>query len=181
MLAGDRTARLPRGTWALDPARTTVRAGVRKLLVVDAPAVLSVIGGSVDIDARGLVTGVEAVLDARSYDSDNDKRDAWATGPACLDADRHPNLAFRSRDVRVGPTGAVAVGTVTVKGVDTPVMIDVAGVEIDGDTATFRASVVIDRKAVGLGAFPSFLIARMIPLTIEATATRVTVPAELAS
>ncbi|MEM8747751.1 MAG: YceI family protein [Actinomycetota bacterium] len=163
---------LPTGTWTLVPDATTVHAAVRKLLVVDAPASIELVSGSVVVDADGDVVEIEALFDAASYDSGNVKRDAWATGPSCLDAAAHPHVGFRSRDVRVGTDETVAVGTVRVKGVDTAVLIDVSELRVDDDVATVRASVVIDRKAVGLGAYPSALIARRIPITITAQAQR---------
>ncbi|MEO0495353.1 MAG: YceI family protein [Actinomycetota bacterium] len=166
----DRLDQLPTGTWTMDPAHTTVRAAVRKLLIVDAPASLELVEGSIRVDDDGQVAEIVAVLDAASYESGNVQRDAWATGPACLDAERHPHLTFRSRDVRIDADRSVAIGTVAVRGVDHPIMIEVSDARVQGDTAAVRADLVLDRQAVGLGSYPSVLIARRIPISISVTA-----------
>ena len=162
---------LPTGTWVLDTSATTVTITARKLLAFAVPATLTVTSGSIEI-ADGRVMSVDVTADASSYASKNAKRNEDIVGPGFLDAANHPAIRFRADDVASNATGATASGSVTVKGRTTAIAFTISNVDIDGDTATFHASAVVDRADLGVDKLPSLIIGPKLDLTVSATASR---------
>lgn len=162
---------LPTGTWALDTSATTVTISARKLRAFTVPATLTVTSGTIEI-ADGGVVGVDVTADASSYASKNAKRNEHVVGSDFLDAANHPAIRFQAHDVASSATGATASGSVTVKGRATPITVTISDVDIDGDTATFHASAVVDRTDLGVDKLPSLIIGPKLDLAVSATVNR---------
>lgn len=159
------TTALPTGTWALDPAATSVEVTVKKLGLITVVGKLKVASGSV-IVSDGAVTGVEAVANASSYDSGNPKRDEHVASADFLDAESHKTLTFRAG----GGSADKVSGTVTIKGKRAPITFTVSSVKVTGDTATFAATATVDRNDLGIDKMPSFVIGRKLDISVKATA-----------
>jgi len=162
---------LPSGTWKLDPARTTITVTAKKLGLITVPGTLTMSAGTIEIDGDHQVVSVEVIADAASYTTGNTKRDEHVRSADFLDVDRHPSVAFRTGDVRPTLSGYRANGAVTVKGETFPLSVDISSVEFDARSSSFVATAIVDRNAIGVDKFPSFVIGRDLELTVTATAS----------
>jgi len=116
---------IPAGTWALDPVHTTIG-----FQVTDTSDLFSTIVGRFT-GYEGRIEGGEepffaGTIDVASISTDNDQRDAHLRSPDFLDAEKHPEIRFRSTAVE--PTGDDAFrvrGELTIK--DTPFEIELDG------------------------------------------------------
>lgn len=160
---------LPTGTWKLDPTRTTVTVTAKKLGFITVPATVAVTAGTIEIDNSHQVSSVEVIADASSYTSGNAKRDVHVRSADFLDADNHPELVFRAGTAESALGGFRTDGSVTVKGETHPLSIDIADVEFDTLTGSFRATATVDRNAIGVAKLPSLIIARTLQVTVAAT------------
>jgi len=116
---------IPAGTWALDPVHTTIG-----FQVTDTSDLFSTIVGRFT-GYEGRIEGGEepsfaGTIRVASISTDNDQRDAHLRSPDFLDAEKHPEIRFRSTAVE--PTGEDAFrvrGELTIK--DTPFEIELDG------------------------------------------------------
>jgi len=116
---------IPAGTWAIDPVHTTIG-----FQVTDTSDLFSTIVGRFT-GYEGRIEGGEepsfaGTIRVASISTDNDQRDAHLRSPDFLDAEKHPEIRFRSTAVE--PTGEDAFrvrGELTIK--DTPFEIELDG------------------------------------------------------
>ena len=72
------------------------------------------------------VSRVEAVIDTRGLWSGEPDRDAHLKSSDFLDVVRFPEITFRGSQVRLrGPTEAVVVGDLTIRGITRPIELQV--------------------------------------------------------
>jgi len=116
---------IPAGTWAIDPVHTTIG-----FQVTDTSDLFSTIVGRFT-GYEGRIEGGEepsfaGTIRVASISTDNDQRDAHLRSPDFLEAEKHPEIRFRSTAVE--PTGEDAFrvrGELTIK--DTPFEIELDG------------------------------------------------------
>jgi polyisoprenoid-binding protein YceI len=93
---------LPAGTWNVDPVHTTIG-----FQVTDTSDLFSTITGRfTDLEGRlegGAEPQLESTIRVASVSTDNDQRDAHLRSPDFLEADKHPEIRFRSTQIE--PTG----------------------------------------------------------------------------
>lgn len=108
---------------------------------------------------------VNVTIDVASVNTNNERRDNHLQSGDFFEADKHPEIVFRSTSVReVGRNRLVATGPLTIKGVtrEIELPIEVLGVQpipeemqemLDGATqvASFRAATTLDRRDFGVG------------------------------
>ena len=116
---------LPAGTWAVDPAHTTI-----SFQVTDTGDLFStIVGRFTDFEGRiegGGEPSLEGTVRVASLKTDNDQRDAHLQSPDFLEAGRYPEIGFRSTAVE--PTGNDAFrirGELTIK--ETPFEVELDG------------------------------------------------------
>jgi len=145
------------GTWALDPAHTSVELSIRHMMVATVRGRLRPLGGELHVDADDpFQSYVKVELDAASVDTGNPDRDKHLRSPDFLDSDRFPTITFRSVDVEDQGDGSYLItGDLTVKGETRPVRLDaeLGGIIRDpfgNDRMGFSARGTIDRSEFGL-------------------------------
>ena len=163
------TTQLPAGTWQVDTGATTVNVSVKKLGLFTIPATFAVTSGTIEVDANHEVTGVNITVDASSYSSKNAKRDKHVVGSDFLDTDNHATINFRAEHVSsadASNTSATytSAGVVTIKGQSSAVDVAIAGV---------TATATVDRKAIGVGKLPTFVVGQDLQLEVAAIARRI--------
>jgi polyisoprenoid-binding protein YceI len=167
------TTQLPAGTWQLDTGATTVNVSAKMLGVFTVPATLAVTSGTIEIDANHEVTGVDITVDAASFSSKNAKRNKHVLSSDFLDADNHATISFRAEHVSSNDATYTSAGIVTIKGQSWPVDVAIAGVDVTGDTGSFTATTTVDRKAIGVGKLPTFVVGQNLQLEVAVIARRI--------
>jgi len=155
------------GTWTVVAEKTAATFTVGKLGVFTVHGSIPVTMGSVQV-ADESVTAVEAALDLDRIDTGIRKRDVDLRKPALLAIDRHPVLTFAADRVEGGPAEWSIHGVLGVRGTSCPLTLAATGpAKNDDGTMRVTATAVLDRLDIGLKA-PSFLIGRVITITIDA-------------
>ena len=116
-------------TWSIDPAHTSIEFSVRHLGISTVRGRFRQFSGTVEVDAAGRPTALEARIDAASIDTGVEQRDAHLRSPDFFDAERHPELHFRSTAVTAAREGKLRVtGDLTIRGQTRPVSFEVEAV-----------------------------------------------------
>ena len=172
-------ARADAGTLLVDSGLTRARFAVEYLGMATAHGRFGRTSGTIYVDAQQKVERIDLAIDTESVDMGWDLRDAFVRSEVMFDAQRFPQLRFRSTHVSYEGARLVGVeGDLTLRGVTRPVRLDVARVECAirpddgreacGATVTGR----ISRRAFGMDfAYP--LIGDEVALEFELTAFRV--------
>jgi polyisoprenoid-binding protein YceI len=140
---------LPTGTWKVDPVHSSVGFSVKHMVVATFRGTF----GSFDVDLGQ--NGIAGTVDVASVSVQEPNLNGHLLAPDFFDAERHPQLSFRSETVRVDGDAVEIDGVLTVKGVTKPVVISGA---ISGPVEDFNGAhrlgveleTTIDRTAFGL-------------------------------
>lgn len=162
--------RMTPAIWDLDPKTTVLTVTATKAGFIKIPATLSITSSELRTEGDVSSLAVEITADAGSYTSRNAKRNDHIRSADFLDADNHPEIAFRSGGAQATSDGYRIEGTATVKGVETPLTLEVSNVEISERTAMFTARADLDRAALGLGKLPSAVIGPRVQLEVSGVA-----------
>ena len=161
------------GTWRIDPAKTTVTVAVKKLGMFTVTAGLTVTAGTISLENDNNTAEIDVTIDAASYASPMAKRNEHVRGADFLDAEHNPTIRFTGGTLTSDATGDYRVaGNVTIKGQKSPVEFWVTDIDASADAASFRATASVDRKLLGIDKMPSFIIGKMLDLTVTAHMVR---------
>lgn len=145
-------ARPDGGRWTIDPAHSSIEAVARHMMVSKVRGRFGSFSGVVTIDGDDPTRSqVEVSIDAKSIDTNDDKRDQHLRGEDFLHADEHPQLRFTSTSIdHVEGDRYRMSGDLTIRGVTHAVELDVdyLGTNVDpwgGDRALFEATTELDR------------------------------------
>ena len=111
-----RTA-LPAGTWNADTLHSSVGFSVKHMLVANYR------GGFGGFDVSLDESGLRGTVDVASVDVAEENLNGHLQAPDFFDAERHPQLSFRSTAIRVRDGKLDIDGELTVKGITRPVAI----------------------------------------------------------
>ncbi len=143
-------------TWTLDAAHSLLEFSVRHLMIATVKGRFGVAGGTLHLDEHDITRStVDVAIDAASIDTRQGQRDAHLRSADFFDADRWPELTFRSRRVERAGDALRVIGDLTIRDVTREVVLDVAeqgrGTNADGDAVlAYSASTKIDRTDFGL-------------------------------
>ncbi len=144
-------------TWQIDPVHSSLTFSVKHMMVSTVRGHFSGIRGTIDFDPESPQTArVEATVPAATIDTGSPDRDNHLRSADFFEAERYPEINFRSRKVeRNGDSRYTVVGDLTVRGVTKPVVLDAEffGIQKDprmGTRAGLAATTTIDRKDFGL-------------------------------
>jgi polyisoprenoid-binding protein YceI len=145
------------GTWSVDPSHSTVAFVARHMMVAKTRG--SFTSYSVDLVVADDPTEskLSVSIDADSFVTGDDGRDAHVKGPDFLDVEQFPTITFTSTSVTPakGDDDWTVTGDLTVHGVTRPVelAVELSGIAADpwgNDRAIFEAAAEIDREDFGL-------------------------------
>ena len=143
--------------WNVDPVHSSVKFTVSHLVISEVEGEFKKFSGSVS-SANPDFTGadVEFTVDVKSISTDNDMRDNHLKSPDFFDADKFPEMSFKSTSFKkVSGNNYELVGDLTIHGVTKSVKFNTTygGTMNDGmgnTKAGFKATTVIDRFDYGL-------------------------------
>lgn len=147
-------AALTPGTWTLDAAHSEIGLTVRHAGISKVRGFFEEAAGTLKIAESGEAE-VSAAVQAKSFDSKNEDRDAHVRGEDFLDSEQHPELTFEATGVKPAGEDFELTGELTIRGVAKQVTFDVefGGQAVDPFGATragFSAKTTISRKEFGL-------------------------------
>ena len=168
-----------RRVWHFDPAYSTVEFVVRNLWY-NVKGRFNVLEGSLVLDEDDIrQSSVTATIKASSIDTGNKRRDAHLQAPDFFDADKFPDIEFKSSRVeRDKDRDSLDVeGTLTIKGKSVPIALAVN--EMDKSRSPrgeeyvyYSATTELDRTAFGISYGRGF-IGRKLKVTINVQARNI--------
>ncbi len=145
----DTSTALPTGTWTLDPVHSRIEFAVTHNGI-------SVFRGSFrDVAASLDESGLTGTAQVESVALDDPNLRGHLLSPEFFDAERFPELTFRSRAIRLDGTSVTVEGEITIKGVSQP--LSLAGTlngpvenPFGGTVLALELESVLDRRAFGI-------------------------------
>jgi polyisoprenoid-binding protein YceI len=165
----DHPATIPQlGRYEIDTGGSTVTFRTRHLFGLGPVHGTFAIGsGTIDVAEPLAESAIHAEIDAASFQTRNQMRDATVKSARFLDAYRHPLITFRSE----GIDQTALTGALTVRGVTRPVSLAVELTDVSPRSFTARATTRVDRTEFGLTASRG-LAGRRLDLIVEARCVR---------
>jgi polyisoprenoid-binding protein YceI len=147
-------AGLTAGTWAIDPAHSSIAFSVRHLVVSKVRGTFGSFSGAITVAEDG-TPSVTAEIDVASVNTGNEQREEHLKSADFFDVEKYPTASFRSTGVQAKGDGYVLDGEFTLKGITKPISLalEFNGVNPGmghGEVAGFEASVVLNRKDFGI-------------------------------
>jgi polyisoprenoid-binding protein YceI len=116
-------------TWDIDKSHSHIGFKVRHLVISKVRGTFNQFKGTVSFDDSNIETlKTELEIDVASIDTGDAKRDKHLRSADFFDAKNHPKMIFKSTRVKKAGKGKLEVfGTLSMKGVTKPVMLQVEG------------------------------------------------------
>jgi polyisoprenoid-binding protein YceI len=113
--------------WTFEPGHTAAEFRARHMMVTYVRGHFKDVHGTLDFDPNGPGgSSVEVVIDARKLWTGEPARDAHLSSADFLDVENFPEITFRGNQVVViGEVDYRVTGTLTIRGVARPVMLEV--------------------------------------------------------
>jgi len=144
--------------WNIDAAHSGINFSVRHMVVSKVRGRFAKYTGAVHLDEGDLTKStVETTIEASSIDTGAPQRDAHLQSPDFFDAEKFPQLRFRSKRIeKVDDAHYRVIGDLTIRDVTREVSLDVeyGGRAKDpwgNERIGFIAKTAFDRKDFGLG------------------------------
>ena len=151
------TSRTDVSHWDIDAAHSSVHFSVRHMMVSNVRGEFTRVSGSVTIDPRDITrSSVEAVIDAASVNTRDEKRDEHLRSADFLDVANFPTIEFKSTRISRDSDGALKLaGNLTIHGVTKEVVLEsrmaTASSRIPGEYQTgSQRQTRLNRKHFGL-------------------------------
>ena len=163
-------------TWTIDPAHSGVGFQIKHLGVSTVRGSFSGVTGTVVWDDKNLdAAHVDAVIDAKTVNTGQDKRDEHLKSPDFFDVEKYPTLKFHSTSVkRAGDGKLQVVGDLTLGGQTKPITLDVDGPAapqkgMGGKTVSgFSATGTLSRATFNFGQkYPAPMLSDDVKFTID--------------
>ena len=111
---------LPAGTWAIDPAHSSLEFAIRHLGIATVKGRATELSGTI---TGGHVAASEGTVPTQSLTTFDETRDDHLLSPDIFDAERYPELRFASTAVMTTDEEIAVDGELTLKGVTRPVRL----------------------------------------------------------
>ncbi len=132
------------GQWVIDPGHSSLAFESRHMVVTRMRGRFRSFSGEFHIEVQPEESWVEVSIDAASLDTTNADADGSLKGERFLNVERYPTLHYRSSEIHHVEANRWQVnGTLTIKGISHPIILD----------ATFEGAVAAGRAARAKMAF----------------------------
>ncbi len=142
--------------WKLDPTHTLVEFSAKHLMITTVKGRISDLEGTIYTNEKDpKSSSVEVTLKAGSIDTRTDQRDQHLRSADFLNAEKYPEIKFRSTKIEGTREEFKLTGDLTIRDVTRPITLDVRfeGETKDpwgGERSGFSATAKIDRRDFGL-------------------------------
>ena len=113
------------GSWALDPARSSVQLTSKAMGLFPVRGRFREVSGTGTIGPDGQASGT-LTMAAASIDTGLTRRDTHLRSADFFDSDQHPDITFTAQRVRPAGPGAGVIGALTVRGTTRPLSFEAA-------------------------------------------------------
>ena len=144
-------------TWIIDTAHSNVGFSIKHLMIATVRGSFSQVQGTVTVDESDPATAkIDITIPTASVTTRDEKRDAHLRSPDFFDAERFPNMTFRSKGVeRQSDDRFRVIGDLTIRDVtrEVPLDVELLGRAKDpwgNEKAGFEATTKIKRADYGL-------------------------------
>jgi polyisoprenoid-binding protein YceI len=179
-----RTKQFPStGTWVIDKSHSSLDFVAKHLMVTKVRGSFGEFSGTVVIGDTPEQSSAEAVIQAASLTTGDEKRDGHLHSPDFLDVENHPELTFKTTGIESHGDGEGTVtGDLTIKGITRLVTLKATfeGLAQDpwgGERAAFSAVAEINREDWGMTWNQALeaggvLVSKKVKLEIDVQAVR---------
>ena len=129
-----KTSPIPAGTWAADPAHSTVGFSVKHLGIATVRGSFGAFSGTLSVGDDLAASRIEGSIEATSVDTNEPQRDDHLRSADFFDVANHPQITFVAETLRQRDDEEFEIdGSLTMHGVTRPVRLDavVQGLETD--------------------------------------------------
>lgn len=151
------TALFAQTKWGVDAVHSSVKFSVEHLVISEVEGQFKKFDGGISSKTPDFSNAeINFTVDVNSIDTDNEMRDKHLKSPDFFDAEKYPNMSFKSTSFKkVSGNKYLLTGNLSLRGVTKPVKFNVTygGIAKDGygnTKAGFKASTVINRFDYGL-------------------------------
>jgi len=118
-------------TWEIDSAHSGAHFSVRHLMIATVRGEFRKVTGTIQMDEKDISnSSVEAVIDATTIDTREERRDNDLRSANFFDVAKFPSITFKSTSVtRLGEGKFKVAGDLTMHGVTKEVVLDVEGLD----------------------------------------------------
>lgn len=115
--------------WQIDPAHSNAQFSVRHMMISNVRGEFGSVTGSANFDGKDATRAkVQAVIDAKSINTREPKRDDHLRSADFFDVAKYPTITFASRKIEQSADGKIKMtGDLTIHGVTKEVVLDVDG------------------------------------------------------
>lgn len=142
--------------FVLDQVHSSIGFSVRHLVISKTKGSFHDATATVMYDEKDITkSSVDVTIKIASIDTDNEDRDNHLKGPEFFDAEKFPDMTFKSKSIKKVKDGYVATGDFTIRDVTKEIKLpfQIVGIVKDpwGNTKMgIEASITIDRQDYGL-------------------------------
>lgn len=115
--------------WNLNTDHTTAAFSIRHLNIINIRGMFNSVKGTLNFDpaapAAPAVAGLELAIDVKSLDTGTADRDTHLRSPAFFDANKFPEITFRSTGGKMSGTGGLLSGKLTIHGITRAITLEV--------------------------------------------------------
>ena len=120
---------LPAADYKIDSAHSAAEFKVKHLMVSNVRGTFSKVNGMLEFDAKNLATAkVDATIDVATVDTREPDRDKHLKSPDFFDAEKFPQMTFKSRKWAAAGKDYKVTGDLTIRGVTKEVTLNVTEV-----------------------------------------------------
>ncbi|WP_153556515.1 YceI family protein [Roseimaritima sediminicola] len=115
------------GQYAIDNAHTSVTFKIQHLGIAWVHGRFNDVAGEFAVDEDGKMTEIQMTIQVASIDTKIDKRDEHLRSPDFFDAEKYPEMVFRSTSIEPTNNGLQVTGKVTLHGQTRPLAFELRG------------------------------------------------------
>jgi polyisoprenoid-binding protein YceI len=106
-------------TWQIDQAHSSIEFSVSHMLISNISGFFRKFEGKIISEGEDFTNAeVEASIDARTIDTNQEQRDKHLKSPEFLDAENHPDIRFKSTSIKMESEGTyLLTGDFTLRGI----------------------------------------------------------------